>query len=63
MQLLHSTKHKACNHWARYFKEIQQTSMFLNKKNLEVYCIDFKYFKTNKGERIITSNFIVKGQK
>jgi len=37
--------------------------MFLNKKNLEVYCIDFKYFKTNKGERIITSNFIVKKDK
>lgn len=44
-------------------KEIEQTSMFLNKKGLEIYCIAFKYFKDKKGERIITSDFVVKKDK
>lgn len=44
-------------------KEIEQTSIFLNKKGLELYCIAFKYFKNEKGERIITSDFVVKKDK
>jgi hypothetical protein len=41
-------------------KEIENTSVFLNKKGLEIYCIAFKYFKDEAGERIITSDFVVK---
>ncbi len=44
-------------------KEIENTSMFLNKKGLEIYCIAFKYFKDETGERIITSDFVVKKDK
>lgn len=44
-------------------KEIEQTSMFLNKKGLEIYCIAFKYFKAETGERIITSDFVVRKDK
>ncbi|MFC2159232.1 endonuclease NucS domain-containing protein [Actinomycetota bacterium] len=44
-------------------KETEQTSVFLNKKGLELYCIAFKYFKSDKGERIITSDFVVKKDK
>ncbi len=44
-------------------KEVEQTSIFLNKKGLEVYCLEFKYFKTKTGERIITSDFVVKKDK
>ena len=44
-------------------KEVEQTSLFLNKKGLELYCIAFKYFKSDKGERIITSDFVVKKDK
>lgn len=33
-------------------KEIEQTSIFFNKKELEIYCLEFKYFKTETGERI-----------
>lgn len=44
-------------------KEVEQTSMFLNKKGLELYCIAFKCFKSDKGERIITSDFVIKKDK
>ncbi|MBM3707943.1 MAG: DUF91 domain-containing protein [Actinobacteria bacterium] len=44
-------------------KEIEQSSIFLNKKGLEIYCLSFKYFKTDTGERIITSDFVVKKDK
>jgi len=44
-------------------KEIENTSVFLNKKGLEIYCIAFKYFKDNAGERIVTSDFVVKKDK
>jgi len=44
-------------------KEIEDTSIFLNKKGLEIYCIAFKYFKDKKGEKIITSDFVVKKSK
>jgi len=44
-------------------KEIKQTSTFLNKKGLEVNCLEFKYFKTKSGKKIITSDFVVKKDK
>jgi len=44
-------------------KEIEQTSIFLNKKGLEIYCVAFKYFKSETGEKIISSDIIVKKEK
>ena len=44
-------------------KEVEQTSIFLNKKGLEIYCVAFKYFKTETGEKIISSDIIVKKDK
>jgi len=40
-------------------KEIRQTASFLRKKGIEVFCIEFKYFKTKSGEQIISSEFVV----
>jgi len=40
-------------------KEIRQTALFLRKKGLDVYCVEFKYFETKSGETIITSDFVV----
>ena len=44
-------------------KEVEQTSIFLNKKGLNIYCIAFKYFKNETGEKIISSDIIVKKDK
>ena len=44
-------------------KEVEQTSLFLNKRGLELYCIAFKYFKSGTGERVVTSDFVVKKDK
>lgn len=44
-------------------KEIEQTATFLNKKGLEVNCLEFKYFKTKSGKQIITSDFVIKKDK
>jgi hypothetical protein len=40
-------------------KEIMQTSAFLRKKGIEVFCLEFKYFETKAGERIISSDFVI----
>ena len=40
-------------------KEIRQTALFLRKKGLDIYCMEFKYFQTKAGEKIITSDFVV----
>ena len=40
-------------------KEIRQTALFLRKKGIDVYCIEFKYFETKSGEKIISSDFVV----
>ena len=40
-------------------KEIKQTSAFLRKKGIEVFCLEFKYFETKAGERIISSDFVI----
>jgi len=39
--------------------EIKQTSLYLRKKGLDVYCIEFKYFVNNSNIRIISSDFVV----
>jgi hypothetical protein len=40
-------------------KEIKQTSSFLSKRGIEVFCLEFKYFETKSGEQIISSEFVV----
>lgn len=40
-------------------KEIRQTALFLRKKSIDIYCMEFKYFETKSGEKIISSNFVV----
>ena len=40
-------------------KEIQQTALFLRKKGIDVYCMEFKYFETKFGEKIISNDFVV----
>jgi len=40
-------------------KEIRQTALFLRKKGVYIYCMEFKYFETKSGEKIISSDFIV----
>lgn len=44
-------------------KEIKQTSEFLNKKGLEIYCLEFKYFKEKKEDKILTGDFVVSKDK
>jgi len=40
-------------------KEIRQTALFLRKKGIDIYCMEFKYFETKSGEKIISSDFAV----
>lgn len=40
-------------------KEIKQTALFLRKKGIDIYCMEFKYFETSSGEKIISCDFIV----
>ncbi|MFH1963264.1 MAG: endonuclease NucS domain-containing protein [bacterium] len=40
-------------------KEIQQTALFLRKKGIDIYCMEFKYFETKSGEKIISNDFVV----
>lgn len=40
-------------------KEIRQTSLFLRKKGIDIYCMEFKYFETKSGEKIISSDFVI----
>jgi len=40
-------------------KEIKQTSLYLRKKGLDVYCVEFKYFVNNSNIRMISSDFVV----
>ena len=39
--------------------EIKQTSTFLLKKGIDVFCLEFKYFENKAGEQIISSDFVV----
>lgn len=40
-------------------KEIRQTALFLRKKGVDIYCMEFKYFETKSGEKIISSDFAI----
>ncbi|MBN2091089.1 DUF91 domain-containing protein [candidate division KSB1 bacterium] len=40
-------------------KEIKQTAQYLRKKGLDLYCLEFKYFTANSGEKIISSDVVV----
>ncbi len=40
-------------------KEIKQTSLYLRKKGIDVYCVEFKYFVNNSGVQMISSDFVV----
>ena len=40
-------------------KEIKQTSLYLRKKGIDVYCVEFKYFVNNSGIQMISSDFVV----
>ena len=40
-------------------REIAQTATFLRKKGLDVLCLAFKYFKTQSGERVLVTDFVV----
>jgi len=39
--------------------EIRQTSLFLRKKGIDIYCAEFKYFKDKSNHRILSSDFVV----
>jgi len=39
--------------------EIKQTAMYLRKKGLDVYCVEFKYFVNNADNKMISSDFVV----
>jgi len=40
-------------------REIRQTALFLRKKGIDIYCMEFKYFQTKAEEKIISSDFVV----
>jgi len=40
-------------------KEVKQTANFLRKSGIDLYCLEFKYFKTQSDEKIISSDFVV----
>ena len=42
-------------------REVKQSSQYLRRKGLDLYCIEFRYFLTNSGERLISSDFVVSG--
>lgn len=39
--------------------EIKQTSMYLRKKGIDVYCVEFKYFVNKTNVKMISSDFVV----
>jgi len=39
--------------------EIKQTSMYLRKRGLDVYCLEFKYFINEENSRMISSDFVI----
>lgn len=39
--------------------EIKQTAMYLRKKGLDVFCVEFKYFVNNVDNKMISSDFVV----
>ena len=39
--------------------EIKQTALYLRKKGLDIYCLEFKYFINNENSRMISSDFVI----
>jgi hypothetical protein len=39
--------------------EVKQTAQYLRKKGIDLYCLEFKYFTTKSGEKIISSDVVV----
>ena len=39
--------------------EIKQTALYLRKKGIDIYCLEFKYFLNKSNERMISSDYIV----
>jgi len=40
-------------------KEIKQTATFLRKNGININCLEFKYFQTKSGEKIITLDYVI----
>jgi hypothetical protein len=40
-------------------KEIKQTALYLRKKGLDIYCVEFKYFANKSNVKMISSDFVV----
>lgn len=39
--------------------EIKQTAMYLRKKGIDIYCLEFKYFINKAGNKMLSSDFVV----
>jgi len=39
--------------------EIKQTALYLRKKGIDIYCLEFKYFLNQSNERMISSDYVV----
>ena len=39
--------------------DIKQTTVFLRKKGIDIFCLEFKYFSNDENDRIISSDYIV----
>ena len=39
--------------------EIKQTTTFLRRKGIEIFCVEFKYFVNKSNEKMISSDFVV----
>lgn len=39
--------------------EIKQTALYLRKKGLDIYCLEFKYFISSEKSQIISSDFVI----
>lgn len=40
-------------------QEIKQTALYLRRKGLDVYCVEFKYFTNKSDNKMISSDFVV----
>ncbi|HPC43395.1 MAG TPA: endonuclease NucS [Spirochaetota bacterium] len=40
-------------------REVKQTSGYLRKNGIDIYSLEFKYFQTESGEKIISSDFVI----
>ena len=39
--------------------EIKQIALYLRKKNIDIFCLEFKYFLNKSNERMISSDYVV----